>query len=182
MRPSAVLLALAAVMAAWALPVHAQPSGNDNTTCFGPDNIWCAYPVSPGTAPIEWGVAHRQLSESGYVVHILMGLHEGSVDFGALISPVKAGEWARVILSVREPNDRMGDWPQFTAGAFAVGRGNAFFRFSRPALEALLEADDDAHLYLFLESGPRGQMDKAVHKVSLRGFHRALRFARLGGE
>ncbi len=174
MRGIAVLLLSVLILAPAAEPAYAN-----DWECFGPGKAWCAHTPFDSRPEDGWGVQNKARLPR-LVVETVLDAPGNQPRLGVRISPIPYYETARVIVSLRQDEADPASWRQFFASDGDYSGGTVYFALDRRALEALLEGQQSAMLYVFAEVSGRAGNHKVSHKVSLRGLREALRFARLG--
>ncbi len=147
--------------------------------CFGTDSRWCGTTASELHPEISWSVSHRARLP-GLIIEVIVNSVSGVAGLHLALEPVSRRDAPEVLISLREPRQTYAEWHNFKVPPMSFDQGTAQASMQRSALEALMMASADCHLYVFVElSSPAGN-HKISHKIGVGGLSAALRFARLG--
>jgi len=147
--------------------------------CFDDENIWCAWTVRESAPELGWRAVSKTRIQS-LVIETVIDSRNNSAALRVHVSPITPQEQVAVNLSVREDPDGWQDWQSFSATMLDMQDGRANFVLDRAALVAVLEATDNAHLYVFVELDNGTKSYKVSRKISLKSLGAALLFARTG--
>ena len=155
-----------------------QPAMANEYRCFDNENVWCAWTVRESAPEMGWGAISRSRLQS-LVVETVIDSRNNIAVLRVHVSPITPQEQVEVTLSVRE-NREWQDWQSFSAELVDMEDGRVHFALDRSALVAVLEASDDAHLYVFIELDNGSNSYKVSRKIGLGSLDAALLFARTG--
>jgi hypothetical protein len=147
--------------------------------CFDDENVWCAWTVRESAPEMGWGAISKSRLES-LVIETVIDSRNNNAALRVHVSPITPQEQVAVNLSVRENPDEWQDWRSFSATMLGIEDGRAHFVLDRSALVAMLEASDNAHLYVFIELDNGSNSYRVSRKISLDSLDAALSFARTG--
>lgn len=172
MRP----LFLACLLLLFTVPARAE-----EPRCFGPNQSWCAWTIDPDRIDEGWRVVYRgRAGKTSAVVETIIDSPGSRPRLGIRVAPVREGDSAQVIISLRSDERRPDKWMQFIGRNRQFDDGALRVALGRRALEALLQAPETATLYVFVDLRTGGKSSKDSHKMALTGLPEALRYARLG--
>lgn len=147
--------------------------------CFGDDETWCAWTIPESKPEKGWGAISKVRLRS-FVVETVIDARNNMAALRVHISPVTEQEKVTVNLSVREPVQGWQKWGNYVGNLQGVQDASAHFVLDRAALEALIEANSSANLYVFVEVTKGSNNHKVSHKIALQDLAQALQFARMG--
>ena len=170
---------LIVAMAATVCVLFGQSAQANESRCFGEGQTWCAWTVAESRPEKGWGVSAKVRLRS-LVVETVVDAQDNLAALRVHVSPVTASEKAKVNLSIRNGSQNWQDWQNFRAEHYVVDQSFVRFKMDRSALEALIEANPAAFLYVFVEVINGTNTHKVSHKIGLSSLEEALRFARMG--
>jgi hypothetical protein len=156
-----------------------SPAKANESRCFGEDVVWCAWTVPESNPEKGWGAVAKVRLRS-LVVETVIDAQDNLAALRVHVSPVTASEKAKVNLSIRHDSQDWQEWQNFNTEYYVMDSSIARFKLDRSALEALIEADPTAFLYVFVEVMNGTNNHKVSHKIGLSSLEEALRFARTG--
>jgi hypothetical protein len=173
---------LRSLIVAFLLLLLAAPAARaDEPRCFGPDGSWCAWAIRQDRIDEGWRVLYRgRTGKNEAVVETIIDSPGNRPRLGIRVAPVREGDSAQVIISLRSDGTRPDQWKQYVGRNRQFDDGALRVALGRRALEAVLQAPETATLYVFVDLRTGGKPSKDSHKISLMGLPDALRYARLG--
>ena len=157
----------------------AAPVAANEFRCFGDDQTWCAWTVPESHPEKGWG-ATSKIRLRSLVVETVIDAQNDVAAFRVHVSPITPAETVRVAISIREASQGWRRWQNFVAKEQVIDGAFVRFKLDRVALEAVIEAQPSAYLYVFIEVVNGANNHKVSHKIGLSKLDAALRFARSG--
>jgi hypothetical protein len=147
--------------------------------CFDDENVWCASTTRASAPEMGWSAISKARLRS-LVVETVIDARNNQAALRVHVSPITPIERVAVSMSIRKDREGWEAWQDFTATVLETKDGRVHLVLNRAALVAVLEAPDDAHLYVFIQVDNGNNSYRVSRKISLDSLNAALSFARTG--